>query len=159
MKTDSKYESKIAKLDRWDNRFMNLCDIISEWSEERGRKVGAIIVDESNTIVSTGYNGLPRGISSSPESRHSRENDEKYYWFEHAERNAIYNAARIGVSLLGCRMYSSLFPCADCTRAIIQAGLAELVTRTQPEAEIKFGRSMNVSVELLKEAQIKLRYI
>lgn len=144
-------------MQKWDNRFLELCIHISEWSEEKGRKVGCVIVGEGNVIVSTGYNGLPRGISSLPEHRHERSTGEKYLWFEHAERNAIYNAARHGIKLSGCRLYSNLFPCSDCTRALIQTGIKELVTFRPPENEATFGRSMEVSLEMLSEAKVEVR--
>lgn len=90
-------------------------------------------------------------------SRHSREADEKYYWFEHAERNAIYNAARIGVPLEGARIYVNLFPCADCCRAVIQSGLRELNTLAPPVNDFKYLRSFEVSQEMLKEAGVAVR--
>jgi len=158
MISDLDTTSRLSKEARWDNRFMELSDFVSNWSEERGRKVGAVIVGTQNTIVSMGYNGMPRGISAQPEDRHDKQNSEKYYWFEHAERNAIYNAARIGIALEGTKIYSSLFPCADCARAIIQSGIVELVTRKPPEFEENFARSMNVSLELLTEASILVRF-
>lgn len=131
---------------------------MSNWSEDRGRKVASVIVGADNEIRSTGYNGLPRGINSGVESRHGRHDGEKYYWFEHAERNAIYNAARIGTPLAGCRMYINLFPCADCTRAIIQSGIVELNTFEPPSEEEVFGRSFEVSKEMLAEAGVSVNY-
>ena len=103
----------------WDKRFFDLASLVSSWSEDTSRKVGAIIVADTNEILSTGYNGLPRGVSSDVESRHSKNDGEKYFWFEHAERNAIYNSARNGMRLKGSTLYATLFPCADCARAIV----------------------------------------
>lgn len=145
----------IEKPTKWDSRFFDVCDLIASWSEDRSRRVGAVIVGSANQIVSTGYNGLPRSISSS-DARHNRDAGEKYYWFEHAERNAIYNAARSGVSVENCSIYSSIFPCADCTRAIIQSGIARLNTTMPPEEDQKFGRSFEVALEMLGEAGTEL---
>ena len=145
------------KLQKWDKRFLDLCVHISEWSEERGRRVGCVVVGEGNVIVSTGYNGLPRRISATPEERHERTSGEKYLWFEHAERNAIYNAARHGIRLADCRIYSNLFPCADCSRAIIQSGISALICLAPPSKEDFFARSMDVSLALLKEAGVEIR--
>ena len=76
-------------------------------------------------IVSTGYNSFPRGIDDNVAERQER--PEKYFWFEHAERNAIYNAARIGVSTKGCTMFLTCdIPCADCARGIINAGIIKV---------------------------------
>lgn len=144
---------------KWDKRFFKLSLEIASWSDDRGRKVGAVIVGEGNTILSTGYNGLPRGIHGDDEKRHTRLDGEKYLWFEHAERNAIYNAARNGVSISGARLYSTLFPCADCGRAIIQSGLAELITLSPPAGELTYLRSMEVSLEILREANVRVRFL
>jgi dCMP deaminase len=142
----------------WDQRFFELVICISSWSEDRSRKVGAVIVGPDNEIRSTGYNGMPRGINSKFEARHSRDDGEKYFWFEHAERNAIYNAARIGVSLNGCRLYVSLFPCSDCARAIIQSGICQINTFEPPANEAVFGRSFEVSRDMFLEAGISVNY-
>lgn len=136
-----------------------MCLLIASWSEERGRKVGAVIVGDGNVIVATGFNGLPRGISSHDEVRHNRETREKYLWFEHAERNAIYNAARIGGRLAGCRIYVNIFPCADCARAIIQSGLSELITTYPDDSEAVFFESMRVASALLEESGVIVKYV
>ncbi len=135
---------------------MSMCEFLASWSEERGRKVGAVIVGSGNTVVSSGYNGLPRGVLSHFENRHDRSSGEKYYWFEHAERNAIYNAARLGIGIEGCRIYTNLFPCADCTRAIIQSGIVRIITRTPPENDPIFRDSMNISMKMLGEAGVEV---
>jgi dCMP deaminase len=103
--------------------------------------VGSVIVGSGNEIRGTGYNGLPRKVSAHHEARHSRENGEKYLWFEHAERNAIYNMARTGVSTLGCRIYVDNFPCADCARAIIQSGLVQLNSFTPDVMDANFAKA------------------
>lgn len=143
-------------LDKWDQRFFDLCNLVASWSEDRSRKIGAVIVGPANQIVSTGFNGLPRAVAPH-HTRHSREDGEKYYWFEHAERNALYNALRSGVRVDGCRMYSSVFPCADCTRGIIQSGIIELNTTTPPENDPTYGRSFQVSQDMLIEAGVTVR--
>jgi dCMP deaminase len=142
---------------KWDRRFFELCQLVATWSEDRSRKVGAVIVGPANDIRAIGFNGLPRRVSSNHDQRHSRQDGEKYYWFEHAERNAIYNAARSGIGTEGCRMYSSLFPCADCTRGIIQSGIIELNTFPTPEVDEVFHRSFEVAKAMLQEASVSLR--
>jgi len=81
----------------WDDYFLNIAENVKLKSKDKRTQIGAVIVGKGNEIVSTGYNSFPRNINDSIEERQVR--PEKYYWFEHAERNAIYNAARIGVSL------------------------------------------------------------
>ena len=143
-------------MENWDTRFFSLCELISSWSEDQSRKVGAVIVGAAHEIRSTGYNGLPRGISVDPPSRHLKGDGEKYFWFEHAERNAIYNAARAGISIDGCTLYCNLFPCAECLRAIIQSGIMHLKTYIAPESDPSYQRSFQVAQEMLAETKIEV---
>lgn len=112
---------------------------------------------QGNEIRSTGYNGFPRKVSANIEMRHNKEDGEKYYWFEHAERNAIYNAARNGSLTLNAKIYCSMFPCAECVRGIIQAGIVELNTYSPPKDDAVFKRSFEVSSLMLEESGIKVR--
>lgn len=114
------------KADKWDLKFMELASHVGSWSKDRSRKIGCVIVGPNREIRSTGYNGFPRGVYDDIDSRHQR--PAKYLWTEHSERNAIYNAARCGICLEGCTLYTSLFPCADCARGIIQSGITKVVT-------------------------------
>jgi len=150
-------ELNLHTMNKWDRRFFQLCNLAASWSEDQSRKVGAVIVGPDNEVRSLGFNGFARGVSAHHEDRHSRANGEKYFWFEHAERNAIYNAARVGISVGGCRIYTSLFPCADCTRAIIQSGIIQLNTFNAPDADETFMRSFEVSILMLSEARIEIR--
>jgi dCMP deaminase len=115
---------------RWETYFSKMLDVVRSKSKDTSTQVGCIIVGKDNEVRSTGYNGFPRGVNddimSVPE-RYAR--PEKYKWFEHAERNAIYNAARIGTATDGCRVYVTGIPCMDCARAIIQAGIIEVAYR------------------------------
>ncbi len=142
----------------WDQRFMKLARHIATWSKDRGRKVGSVIVGPDNEIRSTGYNGIPRGVRDDVEERHSKETKEKYVWCAHAERNAIYNAARIGVSLKGCRVYSTLYPCSDCVIALIQSGLTELVTTEPDFNDPQWGEGYKRAKIMLEEAGVKVRF-
>ena len=109
----------------WVDYFYNIAEQVKEKSKDERTKIGAVIVGKDKEIVSTGYNSFPRGIDDWKSERQER--PEKYYWFEHAERNAIYNAARIGVSTKGCTMYLTCgMVCADCARAIINAGIVRI---------------------------------
>uniref|UniRef100_UPI0035253B42 deoxycytidylate deaminase n=1 Tax=Salmonella enterica TaxID=28901 RepID=UPI0035253B42 len=104
-----------------DDYFINLARSVSERSKDRSTKVGCVIVGPDNEIRSTGYNSFPRGINDDAPERHAR--PEKYLWTEHAERNAIYAAARVGTPLKGCRAYLPWFPCMGCARALVQSGI------------------------------------
>jgi len=113
-------------MSKWDERFLELAKNISQWSKDPSTKVGCVIIGPNKEILTTGYNGLPRGTNDDIPDRLVR--PEKYFWFEHAERNAIYNAARIGVPLLGATAYVTLCPCMDCARGIVQSGIKRVVT-------------------------------
>jgi dCMP deaminase len=112
----------------WDEYFMIMAKVIATRSKDQSTKVGAVIVGPDHEIRSTGYNGMARGVNDDVAYRHQR--PEKYKWFEHAERNAIYNAARMGAHLLNCKIYGTQIPCTDCSRAIIQAGLREVIVES-----------------------------
>lgn len=140
----------------WDSRFMRLAQHVAGWSKDRGRQVGCIIVGPDNEIRSYGFNGFPRGVHDDAESRHAR--PAKYKWTEHAERNAIYHAARIGTPLEGCRMYLPWFPCMDCARAIAQSGIVELVCIKPDLADPQWGADFAEVPVLLKEAKVRIRW-
>ena len=115
-----------------DRYFMLLALLAATRSKDPSSNIGAIIVSpstEGDVVRSTGYNGFPAGVNDSISVRYER--PIKYLWFEHAERNAIYACARSGTSTQGCRIYTNSIPCADCTRAIIQAGISHLFIALQ----------------------------
>lgn len=143
--------------DKWDARFFLLCELLSSWSEDRSRQVGSVIVGIGNEILGTGYNGLPRRVLADDETRHSRESGEKYLWFEHAERNAIYNMVRVGTSTLGCRIYVNNFPCADCSRAIIQSGITQLNSFAPDANDTVFVKHYRVAEAMLRESGVDVR--
>ncbi|MGR3762257.1 deoxycytidylate deaminase (plasmid) [Roseobacteraceae bacterium NS-SX3] len=143
-----------AKQEQWDRRFLGLCDHIAAWSEDRDFQVGAVIAGPGQEIRATGYNGLPRGVQASDQNRFNRTSGEKFFWFEHAERNAIYNAVRMGVALTGCTLYVNRFPCADCARAIIQSGLSRVCSPPKPSHDGALDHSFDVSEIMLREAGI-----
>lgn len=140
----------------WTTRWMDMVDLVASWSKDRSTKVGCVIIDDRQVILSSGWNGFPRGIDDTVESRHER--PAKYKWTEHAERNAIYNAAANGIKLRGATMFIRWFPCSDCARAIIQSGIATLVC-TEPNFDNEiWGADFRVSHEMLVEAKINIIY-
>ena len=144
----------------WHEYFFEMSDLASKKSKDESTKCGAVIVGPGNEVRSTGYNSFPRGINDELPERQKR--PEKYSWIEHAERNAIYNAARMGVSLVGCRIYQDWLPCTDCARGIIQCGIVMVVIDSgspkngNKEWEVRWGESLAVSVTMLKEAGVEL---
>lgn len=107
-------------------KYLNIATAISQLSKDTSTKVGAIVVSPTLEVRTMGYNGAPRGCAADEDARGSKR-PEKYFWMEHAERNAIYNAARMGVSLIGSTLVVTHPPCMDCARAIVQAGIARVI--------------------------------
>ena len=106
---------------------MLLAHHLAEWSIEKGRRVGAVIVGPDNEVRSTGFNGLPRGVNDAVEERHSRITGAKYIWSCHAEQNAIVQAALHGVGIAGSTIYCTHQPCSACSKMIINAGIRRIV--------------------------------
>ena len=119
---------RMEKLE-WDTYFMTMVYLIAMKSKDQKSHLGAVIIGPDREVRSTGYNGLPRGCNDNLPERQVR--PEKYFWFEHAERNAIYNAARNGMPLYGCTMYTNGIPCMDCARGVIQAGLKKVIVHKE----------------------------
>ena len=120
----------------WDLYFHTLCVAVASKSPCLSRQIGAIIVYE-NSIVATGFNGPPRGVShcdnpkdTCPRKLRGWPSGEGLHLCPaaHAETNCIVNAARLGVSVLDTTMYMNCpIPCAECTKLIINAGITNLV--------------------------------
>lgn len=144
----------------WDELFILQATLIAQKSKDPSTKVGCVIVNDDNVILSTGFNGFPRGIDERVDLRWDR--PEKYHWIEHAERNAIFNAARVGISLNNSRVYLNWEPkpCAECTRAIIQSGIKEVIgpNRTFPGKGAGKHYSISHAEQMLDEAGVKIRY-
>jgi dCMP deaminase len=136
---------------------MDIAIRTAELSKDRRTKVGAVIAGPSREILSVGYNGFPMGLNDEHAYRH--EPPAKYLFTEHAERNAIYHGARRGISLSGTILYSTLFPCADCARAIIQVGIKEVCFMNgldQKEKDSQWTESFLASEEMLHESGVKI---
>ena len=113
----------------WDEYFMGVAHLSGMRSKDPNTQVGACFVSPDNKILSMGYNGFPKGCSDD-EFPWERENDNdrnltKYPFVTHSELNAILNYR--GGSLEGTKLYVSLFPCNECAKAIIQAGIRTVV--------------------------------
>lgn len=111
----------------WDEYFMGVAKMSALRSKDPNTQVGACIVSDDNKILSMGYNGLPRGCSDDefPWAREGDPLDNKYMYTAHSELNAILNYR--GGSLDNAKLYVTLFPCNECAKAIIQAGIKTLV--------------------------------
>jgi len=135
----------------WDKYFVSLAYFVALRSKDESTKCGAVIVDDDNIVRATGYNSFVRGINDFVPERQER--PEKYLFFEHAERNTIFNCT---VRPKGCRIYVTGHPCADCARAIIQSGIVKLIYCERPEFHADWNDSIKAASQMFKEALIKV---
>lgn len=120
---------------KWDEYFMGLAMLSAERSKDPSTSVGACIVNSENRILSVGYNGMPQGCSDDefPWERDGDFLNTKYPYVCHAEMNAILNYT--GVNMKGSKVYTTLFPCNECTKALIQVGVSEIIFMSDKYAE------------------------
>lgn len=143
----------------WKQRWSDLAKTVASWSRDDSTKVGAVIVDGRNVVLSLGWNDIPRRVFESKEKvpdRHVK--PEKYFWYEHAERNAIYNAAANGSKLLGSTLFVTMYPCADCARGIIQSGIKKVVV-TNSELNDSWKESVSKSLKMFEEAEVQIEVL
>ena len=138
----------------WDEYFMGIAMLAAKRSKDPSTQVGACIVSPDNIIISTGYNGMPKGCSDDefPWGRTGEET--KYPFVVHAELNAILNAN--GRDLRGSRIYVALFPCNECAKAIIQSGVKEVLYLSDKYADTPSTRA---SKRMLTAAGVTFRQL
>lgn len=137
----------------WDIRFLRLAKHIAAWSKDPSTKVGAVIVDSDNQIVSTGYNGFPFCFADDLEAYDNREL--KIQRIIHAEMNAVMNAKR---SVRGCTLYTWPFmSCDRCAVHMLQAGITRFVAqKAPPEIEKRWGESLALTQDHFRRANRSL---
>lgn len=140
----------------WDEYFMGVAILSAKRSKDPNTQVGACIVNKKNRIVGTGYNGLPSGCSDDdfPWDKQGEFLETKYPYVCHAELNAILN--NIGMDLAGCRIYTALFPCNECSKAIIQSGISEVVYLSD---KYEASDSAKASKRMLENAGVLCRQV
>jgi len=143
-----------TSIQKWDCRFLRLAEEISTWSKDPSTKVGAIIVNDRR-IISTGYNGFPRGIADD-----DRLTDRvmKYPRVVHAELNAIFNAARNGQPVDGADIYVHGLPvCHDCAKAVIQSGISRVVMlKSFAPSMNKWLTDWEISLDMFNESGVEV---
>jgi dCMP deaminase len=139
----------LRKSNKWDSRFLDLSEFISSWSKDPSTKVGAVITDNNNRIISVGYNGFPQDIV---DDGRLEDRETKYKIIVHGEMNAILFANR---SLHDCTLYTYPFmPCPRCAGMVIQTGISRVVSYNHmPE---RWANEFEVSKQLFQEAGIEL---
>lgn len=138
--------------------YLEIANATARLSKDASTKVGAIIVGVDNEVRSLGYNGAPRGCSADEDSRSDR--PEKYFWFSHAELNAITNAARVGIPLNGCSLIVTHPPCMDCARAIVQSGIQQVFSPTpSSDFQERWAEHMSRSARLFQECGVEVVWL
>jgi len=142
----------------WDELYMTMVYLMAMKSKDLSTHVGAVIVGPDNEVRSVGYNSFPRGINDNVPERQER--PEKYHWFAHAERNAIYNAGMVGIPVKGCKMYTNGIPCNNCAFGIINAGIKEvIVDKHWDDNNVdQWEEEAKISSVMFKEAGVKIRF-
>jgi dCMP deaminase len=143
----------------WKEYFLNIAEQVKLKSKDKFTQIGVVIVGKDNEILSTGFNSFPRGLNDNVNERQER--PEKYFWLEHAERNAIFNAARIGVSLKDSTMYMTCgVSCSDCARAIINSGIKTIYCNTidSKSTNIELWNDAKRSLVMFEECGIEVIY-
>jgi dCMP deaminase len=144
---------------KWHKRFLEICNTVASWSKDTRTKTGCVIVKDRR-ILTTGFNGFPPGVDDTKKERF--EAPEKYLYTEHCDRNAIYQAARMGIKLEGAEMYLTGPPCHDCSRGIVMSGLIAAywpennLFEKEPERFSRWKESLEASFNILKEAGVKM---
>lgn len=139
----------------WDQYFMGIAKLSALRSKDPNTSVGACIVDKNNKILSVGYNGMPQGCSDDeyPWERTSHDPlQTKYLYVCHAELNALLNYD--GNNVKGARIYTTLFPCNECTKALIQSGIKEVIYFEDKYADTA---SVIAAKKMMKSAGISYR--
>jgi len=142
----------------WQEYFYEMANLVAKKSKDTSTHIGAVIVGPDNEIRSTGYNSFPAGLNDDLDERQQR--PEKYYWIEHAERNALYNAAKIGVSTKDCTMYLNCgVPCCDCARGIINSGIKKIyICKNDITKSAHWSEHTKRAKVMISEASLKLIY-
>lgn len=135
----------------WSDYLMGFALHAAKKSKDQ-TQVGAVLVGPQRQVLLTAYNGPPMGVRDMPSRRDVR--PEKYLWVSHAEANLVAFAARLGIRTEGCTVYVTHCPCANCAKALVQAGIGAVVygpgTTSMPEHEFEVARTM------FREAGVKL---
>lgn len=137
---------------------MEMAKEVAQWSKDPSTKIGAIAIGDNHRVLSTGYNGFPRGIDDSEDRLNNRAL--KYKYVVHAEQNCIYNACLNGISLAGASLYVYGLPiCSDCAKGIIQVGIKEIIIDESCFDRSDWNESWDLSKSFFNESGIRIRYV
>ena len=139
-----------------DNALLDLAIGAAAASPNQVRKVGAVLVTADRGVEIAACNSFPPGIRTLPERAVG---DNRFIWLEHAERAAIFEAARRGVATEGGSLVSTYFPCTDCARAIVQAGVRTVATPRPEYDDPVWGESFRISAAILAEGAVEIVFL
>ena len=141
---------------KWHERFMSVAETVASWSKDPSTQVGCVLVKDRR-VISTGFNGLPRGISDSLHRLTNREI--KYEMTVHAEVNAVTTAALHGVSTDGCDVYITFQPCSRCAAVLINAGVRSIYVKANKNTPSRWLENFILGAKMLEEAGVTYQYI
>ena len=133
------FNTMTLKEERYDTLYMDIANRVAEMSYDSDTQVGAVIVKDGN-IISMGWNGTPSGFDNS--CKHP-ETGATLSTVIHAEANAICKLARTSGSGLGSTLYTTLSPCIECTKLILQSGISEVVVDKAYEKDLEGFKILN----------------
>lgn len=144
----------------WDEFFLRMCYLIARKSRDSSSKIGSVLIKKDKSVISCGFNGIPAGCA---ESEEKNIRPEKYYHWEHSERNAIFLAAKNGIQTNDSILFTLSLPCSDCARAAIQSGVKYIIYHKQHQdifcaENDKWAESSKRSETMLRAAGIRLEY-
>jgi dCMP deaminase len=143
---------------KWDERYLELANVVATWSKDPSSKVGAVAVGNKGQVLAQGYNGFARGVDDTEDRLSDR--DKKYKFIVHAEMNAIFNAAFSGVSLEGSTLYVTGLPCcSECAKGIVQVGVKRVVMELADFSNPKWRDSWLLSAQMFDEAGVKYQFM
>jgi dCMP deaminase len=136
----------------WDELFMREAYLIATKSKDPHTKIGCVLVKD-NIALMKGYNGIPRRVYDDIAERNERPT--KYFYYEHSERNCIFNCARNGIATGGASLYCFALPCSDCCRAIIQSGIVQVIIHKQWD-DVGINKNSDKWIESSRHSEIML---
>jgi dCMP deaminase len=142
-------------LDKWDLRFLRIAEEVRSWSKDPGTTVGCVLVKDRR-ILATGYNGFPATLSDSLDLYADREY--KLSVVVHAEKNALFNAAKNGANTESCTAYVTFPPCSQCAAALIQAGVKVVVCPNPAHSPERWRTNFRIASDILVESGVRILY-
>jgi dCMP deaminase len=134
---------------------MPIARAFAAMSKLPGTKVGCLILGEAFQVLSSGWNGAPRGSTADVDKR-SVEREERLKWVVHAEMNAIANAARAGTALNGATLLCTLMPCMTCAKSIVQAGIKRVICPAPGADSARWGEEFALATQLFEECDVEV---